>query len=45
MNRTMVLGGVLDNVYGTYERPILFLLSRTVNAEKRDSCILEVYWL
>lgn len=43
MSCTMILGGVLDKVYGDRERPVLWFLARTLKAEKKDSCVMEVY--
>ena len=45
MPKTLILGGVLDCASVSYERPVLWFLVRTIMAEKRDSCVIEVYEL
>lgn len=43
MNFTMVLGGVLADANGDYQRPVLFLFARTIKSEHMDSAVLEVF--
>ena len=45
MPKPLILGGVLDDVYGDYERPVLWFLVRTIVAGKRDSCVMEVWYV
>lgn len=45
MHKTLILGGVLDCASVSYERPVLWFLVRTIMAEKRDSCVMEVWYV